>query len=209
MHRSPSHKSALAFAAAMLAAACLLFLFDLRTCPIQPDRSNLTDCIADRYRQSFHFDPSYEPKVELYDSLTFGRETLVLFDIGGSLGRAVLEENILGWYKISSFGYGGGSFRYGSWESDGTQYLVFGGRNPLQEIAGADFRIDGTVYHLDIPPPRSWSAHRFSIPDGMEPWTSVSSRFTTARARISQTAIISAAAAFNHISDPTEKSGDA
>lgn len=104
MHRSPSRKSALAFAAAMLAAACLLFLFDLRTYPIQPDRSNLTDCIADRYRQSFHFDPSYEPKVELYDSLTFGRETLVLFDIGGSLGRAVLEENILGWYKISSFG---------------------------------------------------------------------------------------------------------
>ena len=31
MHRSPSRKSALAFAAAMLAAACLLFLFDLRT----------------------------------------------------------------------------------------------------------------------------------------------------------------------------------
>ena len=29
---------------------------------------------------------------------------------------------------------------------------MFGGRNPLQEIAGADFRIDGTVYHLDIPP---------------------------------------------------------
>ena len=188
MHRSPSRKSALAFAAAMLAVACLLFLFDLRTYPIQPDRSNLTDCIADRYRQSFHFDPSYEPKVELYDSLTFGRETLVLFDIGGSLGRAVLEENILGWYKISSFGYGGGSFRYGSWESDGST---------------------ARCIIWTFPPPRSWSAHRFSIPDGMEPWTSVSSRFTTARARISQTAIISAAAAFNHISDPTEKSGDA
>ena len=151
MKRSPSRKSALAFAAAMLAAACLLFLFDLRTYPVQPDLSNLTACMADRYRQGFHFDPSYEPKIELYDTLTLGRETLVLFDVEGSLGRAVLEENILGWYKISSFGYGGGSFRYGSRESDGTQYLVFGGRNPLQEIAGADFRIDGRVYHLDIP----------------------------------------------------------
>ena len=209
MKRSPSRKSALAFAAAMLAAACLLFLFDLRTYPVQPDLSNLTACMADRYRQGFHFDPSYEPKIELYDTLTLGRETLVLFDVEGSLGRAVLEENMLGWYKIQAFGYGGGSFRYGSRESDGTQYLVFGGRNPLQEIAGADFRIDGMCIIWTFPPPRSWSAHRFSIPAGMEPWTSVSSRFTTARARISQTAIISAAAAFNHISDPTEKSGDA
>ena len=152
MKRSPSRKSALAFAAAMLAAACLLFLFDLRTYPVQPDLSNLTACMADRYRQGFHFDPSYEPNIELYDTLTLGRETLVLFDVEGSLGRAVLEENMLGWYKIQAFGYGGGSFRYGSRESDGTQYLVFGGRNPLQEIAGADFRIDGRVYHLDIPP---------------------------------------------------------
>lgn len=152
MKRSPSRKSALAFAAAMLAAACLLFLFDLRTYPVQPNLSNLTACMADRYRQGFHFDPSYEPRIELYDTLTLGRETLVLFDVEGSLGRAVLEENMLGWYKIQAFGYGGGSFRYGSRESDGTQYLVFGGRNPLQEIAGADFRIDGRVYHLDIPP---------------------------------------------------------
>ena len=209
MHRSPSRKSALAFAAATLAAACLLFLFDLRTYPIQPDRSNLTDCIADRYRQSFHFDPSYEPKVELYDSLTFGRETLVLFDIGGSLGRAVLEENILGWYKISSFGYGGGSFRYGSWNPTGrsTWYSAAGilSRKSPEPTSGSTAR----CIIWTFPPPRSWSAHRFSIPAGMEPWTSVSSRFTTARARISQTAIISAAAAFNHISDPTEKSGDA
>ena len=136
MKRSPSRKSALAFAAAMLAAACLLFLFDLRTYPVQPDLSNLTACMADRYRQGFHFDPSYEPRIELYDTLTLGRETLVLFDVEGSLGRAVLEENMLGWYKIQAFGYGGGSFRYGSRESDGTQYLVF----------------DGRVYHLDIPP---------------------------------------------------------
>lgn len=152
MKLSPSRRSALAFAAAMLAAACLLFLCDLRTYPIQPDFSNLTACMADRYRQSFHFDPSYEPRIELYDTLTLGQETLVLFDVDGSLGRAVLEENILGWYKIRSFGYGGGSFQYGSRESGGTQYLVFAGKNPLQEIAGADFRIDGTVYHLDIPP---------------------------------------------------------
>ena len=110
MKRSPSRKSALAFAAAMLAAACLLFLFDLRTYPVQPDLSNLTACMADRYRQGFHFDPSYEPKIELYDTLTLGRETLVLFDVEGSLGRAVLEENMLGWYKIQAFGYGGGSF---------------------------------------------------------------------------------------------------
>lgn len=196
MKRSPSRKSALAFAAAMLAAACLLFLFDLRTYPVQPDLSNLTACMADRYRQGFHFDPSYEPKIELYDTLTLGRETLVLFDVEGSLGRAVLEENMLGWYKIQAFGYGGGSFRYGSRESDGTQYLVFGGRNPLQEIAGADFRIGGTVYHLDIPPPRSWSVRRSAIPAGTELWTSISSRSTTARARISQTAMISAAAVF-------------
>lgn len=151
MKLAPSHKSALAVSA-ILAAACLLFVFDLRTYSVQPGFSNLSACVADRYRQDFHFDPSYEPRVELYDTLSFGKETLVLFDVEGSLGRAVLTENTLGWYKIQAFGYGGGSFRYGSRESDGTQYLVFGGRNPLREIAGADFRIDGRVYHLVIPP---------------------------------------------------------
>lgn len=209
MHRSPSRKSALAFAAAMLAAACLLFLFDLRTYPIQPDRSNLTDCIATVTVRVSTSIPRMNPRWNsTTPSPSAGKPWFCLTS-------AVLWA-VPCWRKTSWAGTrsprsdkaaAASAMAAGNPTGRSTWYSAAGilSRKSPEPTSGSTAR----CIIWTFPPPRSWSAHRFSIPAGMEPWTSVSSRFTTARARISQTAIISAAAAFNHISDPTEKSGDA
>lgn len=118
--------------------------------PIEPDRSNLTECIQDFY---LHGSTAAPPTVKLYDSVTVGERTYVLLELGENLdlGRVVLERGWTGRYKILNLGYGGGNFRSGVVEQDGQKYLLFGGRNTGEEIAGASFTLDGFPYSLEIP----------------------------------------------------------
>lgn len=137
------------------AAICLLILAGLlyqSAYPIEPDRSNLTDCIQDFY---LHGSSAAPPSVITYDSdaVELGDRTYILLEIGENLdlGHVVLERSWTGRYKILNLGYGGGNFRSGVVEQDGKKYVLLGGRNTGEEIAGAVFTLDGFPYSLEIP----------------------------------------------------------
>ena len=135
------------------AAICLLILAGFlyqSAYPVEPDQSNLADCIQDRY---LHGSTAKPPVVKLYDAVTVGERTYVLLELGENLdlGHAILERSQTGRYRVTGLGYGGGNFRRGVVEQDGQKYLLFGGRNTGEEIARAVFTLDGFSYSLEIP----------------------------------------------------------
>ncbi len=141
----------LAAAAALLAVACLAGFLELRTYSVAPDRSNLAQCVTEFYNRGYS--GTYDPILTLYGSVTLGRETIVALDLDGKLGRVLLEENPLGWYKITGLGCGGGSFRCGSRTVDGETYLLLEGRNLPGEIAAVGYTFpDGSFTRLEVPP---------------------------------------------------------
>ena len=95
-----------AAAAAVLAVACLTVFLELRTYRVRPDRSNLARCVTEFYNRGYS--GTYDPILTLCGSVTLGRESIVALDLDGKLGRVLLEENPLGWYKITGPGCGGG-----------------------------------------------------------------------------------------------------
>lgn len=118
--------------------------------PVEPDQSNLAECIQDFY---LHGSTAAPPTVKLYDAVTVGERTYVLLELGENLdlGRAILKQSLTGRYRVTGLGYGGGNFREEIVEADGRKYLLLGGRNTGKQIAGAAFTIDGTAYQVEIP----------------------------------------------------------
>ena len=138
-----------AVTAILLFAAVVAAGVELSTYRIRPDLSDLETCVAEYSSRGRETAPS--PPVKIYDSVTFGKQTVVLLEIGEDLGTAILQKNLLGYFKIDRLGYGSGSFRYGVIRHGGRACMLLGGRNTAGEIAGAEFLQGGTRYHLDIP----------------------------------------------------------
>lgn len=136
-----------------LTLLCLLvlggFLYE-SAYPVEPDQSNLAECIQDF---SLRGSTAAPPAIKLYDAVTVGERTYVLLELGENwdLGRAVLEQSLTGRYRVTGMGYGGGNFREEVVEADGRKYLLLGGRNTGERIASAAFTIDGTSYQVEIP----------------------------------------------------------
>lgn len=137
--------------AILLFAAIVIIDTELYPYRIQPDLSNLESCITEFDNRGRKTPAS--PALKIYDSLTFGTQTIVLIEIGenSELGTVTLQKNIFGHYKINKLSHGSGSFLYGVIEQGGSTYMLLGGKNTAGEIAGADFIQGGTIYHLDIP----------------------------------------------------------
>lgn len=118
--------------------------------PVEPDQSNLAECVQEHYLRGSTAAP---PTVKLYDAVTVGERTYVLLELGENLdlGSIVLERNLTGRYRVTGMAYGGGNFREEVVEADGRNYLLLGGRNTGEQIAGAVFTIDRTTYQVEIP----------------------------------------------------------
>lgn len=133
---------------AVLMIAMMAFLYH-GAFPIEADWSNLNESVRDYYNRGYSVERS--PDIKRHDSVTLGKETYILLEIDGELGRVLLSKGLTGRYRIESLGYGSGDFREGVVEYGPHQYLLFAGRNTGLEIASMEFTMGGDRYRLNIP----------------------------------------------------------
>ena len=144
-------KKKLLAAAAVLAVVLAVFLINNRlTYTVAPDCANLAEEAA-KYWSRGSSAPWSAEDIQLFDSVTVGRQRFDLFEVGDKLGDIHLLRSFTGRWKISQMGRGDGNFREKIVEEDGDHYLLFGGRNAYFDIHTAKFEISGTIHVVEIP----------------------------------------------------------
>lgn len=86
--------------------------------------------------------------IEVYDGVEVGNRAYYLIELGEKLGSVTLEKGLNGRYRFTHLGYGDGDFLDGIVEYRGEKYLLFGGRDLIDEISGVSISIDGQTYDL-------------------------------------------------------------
>ena len=124
--------------------------------PIRPDCGNAAAYIELTTIQD-EYGYGYAPvPVTVYDSFRLNdKYSYVLFEKNGLLMYGRLESDFTGWHKKPYGSYVGNTVEpYFTVELIGTEeerYLVFAGRNPDLEIAGAKIEMEGQTFEIDIP----------------------------------------------------------
>jgi len=142
-------KAALFVAALLLFAAAFAAIDARLSYPIDASLSDLPEHIKAFYNRGYKHE--YDPSIQLYDRVDLGDRIFYLLEIDLDLGYVSLEQGPTGRYKIARLGYGTGSFRYDILEHDGTNYLLFGGRDVTTQISKISIDLKDSQYDLHVP----------------------------------------------------------
>lgn len=120
--------------------------------PIKSDNSNLEE-YALGFLNISNTEAIKQPtyNIEIYDSLSFGNNKYVVFQLDNKLGEIDLVKGINGRYRIDSISHGTGNFNYGVRESKGKKYFLFAGKNTDLLIHKVSFILEGKEYSIDTP----------------------------------------------------------